>query len=70
MLSLERRVRVLEAHSKASCVLRQPEIILSFYDLCLIWADDDWYLGHLDADGSIACWASCGPDLEEAIRGL
>jgi hypothetical protein len=70
VLSLERRVRVLEAHSKASCVLLQPEIILSFHDLCLVWAGGDWYLGHLDADGSIGCWASYGPDLEEAIRGL
>ena len=70
VLSLERRVRVLVAHSNASYVPLLPEIILSFHDLCLVRADDDWYMGHLDADGSIDCWACYGPDLQEAIQGL
>jgi hypothetical protein len=69
-LSLERRVRVLEAHSNASYVPLQPEIILSFHDLCVVRAGDDWYTGRLDADGPADCRASYGPDLEEAIRGL
>lgn len=70
VLSLERRVRVLEARSSASYVPLQPGVILSFHDLCLVRADDDWYMGLLGADGSIDCWASYGPDLQEAIRGL
>ncbi|MEU0007442.1 hypothetical protein ABZ079_24965 [Streptomyces sp. NPDC006314] len=30
----------------------------------------EWYMGHLDPDGSVGCWASYGPDLAEAIRNL
>nr|WP_246193387.1 IS5 family transposase [Kitasatospora atroaurantiaca] len=41
-----------------------------FHGLCLVRADDDWYMGQLDSDGSVICWASYGPDLGEAIQGL
>ncbi|RAG81972.1 hypothetical protein DN069_30090 [Streptacidiphilus pinicola] len=33
-------------------------------------ADDEWFKGRRDADGSLVCWASYGSDLAEAIRGL
>lgn len=53
-------------------VVAEPVIVLAFHDLCLVRAsgDDDWYMGALAEDGSIACWASYGPDLGQAIRGL
>ncbi|GAA0317802.1 hypothetical protein GCM10010302_66090 [Streptomyces polychromogenes] len=69
LLSLERLV-VVEVHGLADYVLLQPAVILSFHDLCLVRADDDWFMGQLDDDGSVICWASYGSDLDEAIRGL
>lgn len=38
--------------------------------LCLVRDDGEWFMGQLDADGSVICWASYGPDLAEAIRSL
>ncbi|MFB6535818.1 hypothetical protein ACFCY8_26725 [Streptomyces noursei] len=69
LLSLERLV-VVEQYGLADYDVLQPDVILSFHDLCLAYADDDWFMGQLDADGSVICWASYGPDLAEAIRGL
>ncbi|MFJ7913177.1 hypothetical protein [Kitasatospora sp. NPDC096204] len=69
LLSLERLV-VVEDHGLADYVPLQPDVILSFHDLCLVRADEDWFMGHLDVDGSVICWASYGSDLDEAIRGL
>jgi len=53
-------------------VIVEPAFVLAFHDLCLVQAGDDgqWYMGLLRDDGSVACWASYGPDLAEAIRGL
>lgn len=51
-------------------VVDQPDLILSFHDLCLAEAGDEWFMGQIDTDGSVVCWASYGPDLAEAIRGL
>lgn len=69
LLPLERIV-VAEEHGRADYALLRPEVILSFHDLCLVRADDDWYMGQLDSDGSVICWASYGSDLGEAIQGL
>ncbi|WP_042384051.1 hypothetical protein [Streptacidiphilus melanogenes] len=68
-LSLERLV-VVEQHGHVDYEVLQPDLILSFHDLCLARADDEWYMGQLDTDGSLICWASYGSDLVEAIRGL
>ncbi|MEU2790120.1 hypothetical protein [Streptomyces sp. NPDC007100] len=48
----------------------RPEVILGFHDLCLVLHDGEWFMGQLGTDGSITCWASYGPDLAGAIRGL
>ncbi|MEU6865417.1 hypothetical protein ABZ924_19450 [Streptomyces sp. NPDC046876] len=71
LLSLERLV-VVEVHGAADYDVLQPDVIISFHDgdLCLARAGDDWFMGQLDLDGSVICWASYGPDLAEAIRGL
>ncbi|MFK0290710.1 hypothetical protein ACIQU6_09545 [Streptomyces sp. NPDC090442] len=69
LLSLGRLV-VVEQHGSADYDVLQPDAILSFHDLCLVRADDEWFMGQLDADDSVICWASYGPDLAEAIRGL
>ncbi|MCE4948939.1 hypothetical protein LVX13_38505 [Streptomyces albulus] len=69
LLSFERLV-VVEQYGAADYDVLQPDVILAFHDLRLARADDDWFMGQLDADGSVVCWASYGPDLAEAIRGL
>ncbi|MFE4588330.1 hypothetical protein [Streptomyces laurentii] len=69
VLSPDRRV-VVEDHGGAGHTALQPEVVLSFHELCLVRADDEWYMGSLGADGSVVCWASYGRTLEEALRGL
>ncbi|MFD4741484.1 hypothetical protein ACFWNR_09140 [Streptomyces virginiae] len=69
LLSLERLV-VVEQVGFADYDVLQPDVILSFHGLCLARADDEWFMGELEADGSLICWASYGSDLAEAIRGL
>ncbi|MEV0281295.1 hypothetical protein AB0I22_33600 [Streptomyces sp. NPDC050610] len=68
-LSLDRFVVVEEPGQREYTAL-QPEMILGFHDLCLVLHDGEWFMGQLGADGSVACWASYGPDLAEAIRSL
>jgi hypothetical protein len=46
------------------------ETILEFHGLCLVGIEGEWYMGELEPDGSIACWASYGTDLQTAIRSL
>ena len=69
LLSLERLV-VVEEHGGADYTVLQPDVIISFTGICLVRAGDDWFMGDVDTDGSVICWASYGPDLGEAIRGL
>jgi hypothetical protein len=69
VLSPDRHV-VVEDHGGAGHTPIRPEIVLSFHELCLVRADDEWYMGQLDADGSVVCWASYGCALEEALRAL
>lgn len=69
LLSLERLV-VVEQYGSADYDILRPDLILSFHDLCLVRTGDEWFMGHIDSDGSVICWASYGPDLAEAIRGL
>ncbi|MEV7924063.1 hypothetical protein [Kitasatospora sp. NPDC088264] len=69
LLTLERLV-VVEEHGRADYVSLRPDVILAFHGLCLVRADDDWYMGELDFDGSVICWAAYGSDLGEAIQGL
>ncbi|WP_411123803.1 hypothetical protein [Streptomyces sp. x-19] len=47
LLSLERLV-VVEQYGAADYDVLQPDVILSFHDLCLARADDDWFMGQLD----------------------
>ncbi|MFI1198870.1 hypothetical protein ACH4VR_05280 [Streptomyces sp. NPDC020883] len=69
LLSLERLV-VVEEHGSTDYDVLQPDVILSFHDLCLARAGDEWFMGQLGTDGSVICWAAYGSDLAEAIRGL
>ncbi|GAA4881911.1 hypothetical protein [Kitasatospora terrestris] len=69
LLPLERLVVVEQCGAADYDVLR-PDVILSFHELCLAHADGEWFMGQLDADGSVVCWSSYGPDLAEAVRGL
>ncbi|MFD4904752.1 hypothetical protein, partial [Kitasatospora purpeofusca] len=69
LLSLERLV-VVEQHDSADYDVLRPDFILSFHGLCLARAGGEWFMGELDTDGSLICWASYGPDLAEAVRGL
>ncbi|MFD9822353.1 hypothetical protein [Streptomyces violascens] len=66
------RLVVVEDHDRMDYTSLQPDIILALlsFGLCLVRVDDDWYMGQLEADGSIVCWASYGTGLGEAIRGL
>ncbi|MFE1949838.1 hypothetical protein ACFW9D_05150 [Streptomyces sp. NPDC059524] len=49
----------------------RPQIVLGFQGLCLVKPvdDEDWYMGHLEDDGSVCCWSAYS-DLYEALRGL
>jgi hypothetical protein len=67
LLSPERLVVIEERLDYAPL---QPDLILAFHDMCLVRVEEDWFMGQLEADGSIICWASYGTDLHEAILGL
>lgn len=69
LLSLERLV-VVEDHRLGDYTVLHADVIISFTGICLVRAGDDWFMGDVDTDGSVICWASYGPDLGEAIRGL
>jgi len=71
LLSTDRLV-VVELPAQADYEPLPAEIIIGFHDLCLVtgYEGDDWYMGQLDSDGSVVCWASYGTDLSEAIRSL
>lgn len=48
-----------------------PDLVLGLSGLCLAHvADDGWYMGSINPDGSLSCWAYYGDDLYEALRGL
>ncbi|WP_051709023.1 hypothetical protein [Streptomyces sp. NRRL S-350] len=68
-LSLERLV-VVARYDSADYDVLEPDLILSVGGLCLARVGDEWFMGEIDVDGSVICWASYGPDLAEAIRGL
>ncbi|MFJ5829459.1 hypothetical protein [Streptomyces sp. NPDC093089] len=69
VLSADRLV-VVENADRADYDTPRPAVILSFHELCLVQDDDEWFMGQLDGDGSVTCWASYGSDLAEAIRSL
>ncbi|MFE3073894.1 hypothetical protein [Streptomyces sp. NPDC059247] len=48
----------------------RPDVILAFHEMCLVRDDGEWFMGRLDDDGFVICWASYGSDLAEAIRSL
>ncbi|MET8971371.1 hypothetical protein [Streptomyces hydrogenans] len=64
------RLAVLEAAGQGDYEPLRPDVILAFHELCLVRDDGEWFMGQLDDDGSVICWASYGSDLAEAIRGL
>ncbi|MFD5421779.1 hypothetical protein ACFWJT_27560 [Streptomyces sp. NPDC127069] len=68
-LSFDRLV-VLEVAGQGDYEPLRPDVILAFHDLCLVRDDGEWFMGQLDDDGSVICWASYGSDVAEAIRGL
>jgi hypothetical protein len=68
LLPLDRLV-VVEDVENGYTPLR-PGVIIAFHELCLVEEDGEWFMGLLDAGGSVTCWASYGPDLAEAIRCL
>ncbi|OKI50590.1 hypothetical protein AMK17_34915 [Streptomyces sp. CB00072] len=68
-LSFDRLV-VLETAGQGDYEPLRPDAILAFHELCLVRDDGEWFMGQLDDDGSVICWASYGLDLAEAIRGL
>ncbi|RCV47874.1 hypothetical protein [Marinitenerispora sediminis] len=69
LLSPERLV-VVDEYDQADYSTLRPDAVISFHDLCLVWAAGTWFMGHLEPDGSVICWASYGPDLYEAVRAL
>ncbi|MFH7599284.1 hypothetical protein WDV06_29925 [Streptomyces racemochromogenes] len=68
-LSLDRLV-VVEVAGQGDYEPLRPDVILAFHELCLVKDDGEWFMGQLDDDGSVICWASYGSDLAEAIRSL
>ncbi|MFB8242682.1 hypothetical protein ACFC58_39735 [Kitasatospora purpeofusca] len=71
LLSLDRLV-VVERHGCTDYGVLQPDVVIAFhsYNMCLARVGEDWFMGHLEPDGSVVCWASYGTDLGEVIRGL
>ncbi|MFD5623989.1 hypothetical protein [Streptomyces yangpuensis] len=69
VLSFDRPV-VVEVAGQGAYEPLRPEVILAFHALCLVQDDGEWFMGQLEDDGSVTCWASYGSDLAEAIRGL
>ncbi len=71
LLSLDRLV-VIEEHDRTDYTLLHPDIILALpsFKMCLTRVDSDWYMGQLEPDGSVVCWASYGPDLGTVVWGL
>ncbi|MFJ4778098.1 hypothetical protein [Streptomyces sp. NPDC088762] len=68
-LSIDRLV-VVEVGDQGDYEPLPPDVILAFHELCLVSNDGEWFMGQLDNDGSVICWASYGSDLAEAIRSL
>ncbi|MEU8760171.1 hypothetical protein [Streptomyces sp. NPDC048659] len=68
-ISLDRLV-VVEQSDSGDYEVLQPHHILSFHDLCLVQADGEWFMGRMETEGSVICWASYGSGLGEAIRCL
>ncbi|MFB7374884.1 hypothetical protein ACFC0D_34160 [Streptomyces sp. NPDC056222] len=68
-LSFDRLV-VVETAGQDDYEPLRPDVILAFHELCLVMHDGEWFMGQLDDDGSVICWASYGSDLAEAIRSL
>ncbi|MFD5323282.1 hypothetical protein [Streptomyces sp. NPDC127092] len=68
-LSCDRLV-VVEAAGHDDYEPLRPDAILAFHELCLVRDDGEWFMGQLDDNGSVICWASYGSDLTEAIHSL
>ncbi|MFG2668332.1 hypothetical protein ACGFY6_29365 [Streptomyces sp. NPDC048387] len=66
-LSFDRLV-IVEMAGKGDYEPLRPDVILAFHELCLVRDDGEWFMGQLDDDGSVICWASYGSALAEAIR--
>ncbi|MFJ8210337.1 hypothetical protein [Streptomyces sp. NPDC096033] len=64
------RLVVVEVAGQGDYEPLRPDVILAFHELCLVRDDGEWFMGQLDDDGSVICWASYGSDLAEAIRSL
>ena len=49
-----------------------PTAVLNCAGLVLVHNEPDgnWYMGQVEDDGSVVCWAHYGPDLGEAIESL
>ncbi|WP_411145589.1 hypothetical protein [Streptomyces sp. x-80] len=68
-LSFDRLV-IIETAGQGDYEPLRPDVIHAFHELCLVRDNGEWFMGQLDDDGSVICWASYGSDLAEAIRSL
>lgn len=68
-LSVDRLV-VVEVAGRSDYEPLRPDVILAFHELCLVSNDGEWFMGQLEDDGSVICWASYGSDPAEAMRSL
>lgn len=69
-ISPDRPVSVVVGPPDSEPTALRPDLVLAFGGLCLVREDDEWYMGSLNDDGSVICWAGYGDNLEEALRGL
>lgn len=69
-ISPDRPVQIAEGTLGGELTALRPDLVLAFGVLCLVREDGEWYMGSLNDDGSVICWAGYGDNLEEALRGL
>ncbi|MGW4996591.1 hypothetical protein ACWEP8_02905 [Streptomyces hydrogenans] len=71
VLTLDRLVVVEDRDGRDYESLRPDTILgLPTFNMALVRVGDDWYMGQLETDGSVLCWAIYGTDLGLVIRGL
>lgn len=71
LISADRPVALWKGHQQDHAPLRAATV-LALSGLCLVKEEhtNDWYMGHIESDGSVVCWGCYGDNLQEAIRGL
>nr|WP_206328150.1 hypothetical protein [Streptomyces sp. S3(2020)] len=69
-ISPDRPVSIADGTLGGDRTVLRPDLVLAFGMLCLVREADEWYMGSLNDDGSVICWAGYGHNLVEALRGL